>query len=1215
MSEQSVKLYGYQKEQGQIEAAIAEKGTLRFLCVHGPGGIGKTTMLHAVREKYQADEDYRITGLLDFDDLRLHVVENVLYEIAKQLQTEQMRFEDYFEAVARLRDMQREGVSHLNIEDQEARTKEAFIRDYWALVDQQRAILLFDTVEKVQDFSLWRALVDLLMQLENTVVLLAGRRNDEVGDSLEWRLKPPDSAQVIPLQGLSDTESLAYFKRTELGGFLAAEDPAQADLVARLSAGRPILIDLAVDWLRHGIGLPKPDKATDGLDEASLREIQQDFEQKLVEGVKDLAEPRNEAILEMAHIYHYFDAERYCHLHEGVSLDEARELLDELRSFSFIKRQPGGGIRLHDEMQRMVEQYVWPVLDRNHKRRRWLSQRLGEFYEELLANRDYDPAMRQALTAEQLYHRLYADIKEGHSSFRVTFRLALSQQHIGFAHVLLNTLGEFSTDFDPELEAWFDAHRGRLLRAEEEVEEAVPLIRSAKDRLQQLGVREELDTICNALGYCYRLMGDWERAITAYEEALVYSREEWDVPQIAETMNNIANTCRLSGDFERANRYSLVSLEIRERLGGEHKRALGNSCYVRGMISWETGNSLEAVAYLRRARVLYSEVDHTEGVADVDKYAGYMRFRIGDTDGALHLIRQAQAVFDEKGIGLGLADALNIEARVLIDKHAAEGDSDEGFREIESVAQHALSAAERIQDNYKIAECRLTLCRTYYRWGRFWQEQDQMAKAQKCYLLAHEQYQEGGRLAHQRNYWALWSVYEWTMGDLAFEAGEWDTAFDRYLRECETAARFKAARYARALNGLSDRLHRIYAVGEGYGELTRYYCDYVIAAWKGRGLDREFPEVIEECEQVKTFLGLVDPQHLEQLRQWGADLLDRGEWQQALEVCQELLEAGQSYRPDEEVAWAMNQSARAYRQMGELVQARRLCQQSLLIRQELKDKAAIASSRLVMSGIMWTNGNTNEAARYVRLARQMYEQVEDKVGKARANRHAAYLYFGIGDHEPAREYLAAAESTFRKKRLYADLAEALNLHAVALRRDKRFEEAREFAHESRQLAEENGVYYTIAEAWLTLGLIEYDEGRERLKKNEKEKAQDHFDRTKSLLGRGYPIAERYSYDLLLSVYESTLGGIAFTEGRYVSAFEHYVKDLEFGARFERARMRRELDRVVDALVQLPAEMIRFYADYIILEWQKKGLPEVKPDISDLFQLLKEYREYVQAPTQ
>jgi tetratricopeptide (TPR) repeat protein len=464
-------------------------------------------------------------------------------------------------------------------------------------------------------------------------------------------------------------------------------------------------------------------------------------------------------------------------------------------------------------------------------------------------------------------------------------------------------------------------------------------------------------------------------------------------------------------------------------------------------------------------------------------------------------------------------------------------------------------------------------------------------------------------LARQRDYKALWSFYEWMMGNIAYESGDWETAFNHYLQECEIAARHKEPRFARALNGLSDRLHHLPPADGDSRELTRQYCDYVIAGWKARGLAKGFPEVIEECEHIKTFLGLVDPQYLDRLRQWGADLLARGEWQRAAEVYEKLLTAGQTYTPDEPVAEAMNQSAWAYRQMGHFVRARRLCQQSLLIRQKLGAPVPIASSLLVMGTIMWTTGNTNEAARYLRLASQLYQQARDEVGLARVNRHTAFLHFRIGGHTKALDYLTQAENTFREKDLYIDLADALNQHARVLQRFKHYEEARKLGHESRRLAEENGAYHTLAEAWLTLGLIEYDAGRKALEEGKPERAQQHFDQAKAFHQNGCSIAGQYGYDLLLSVYESAAGAIAFDEGCYAAAFEHYIRDLEFGGRYERGRMRRELDQIVNRLVQLP-KMLRFYADYIITEWQDRGLAETAPDVPHLFQLLKEYSEYV-----
>ncbi len=1204
-----ITLYGYQQEKDLIEAAVKAQDSLRFVCVTGVGGIGKSTMLRSFQKRYEKKQGFAVSELLDFDDLRLHILQNILHELASQLSTSEAEFEEYFKAADLLREMQRGGSSLFSVEDQEERVMVAFMDGYHALSQNRRSLILFDTLEKVQDLSLWSELVQVLVQLENTAVLLAGRRGDKVNEHLLRAISEPASSEVVTLHGLLREESLTYFKRTDLGKFLAEDDPQQAQTVCWLSNGRPILIDLAVDWLGRRIDLDTPALSKEDLAKPPSQEQTDEFERRLVERVNDLSKPENEAILNMAHVYHYFDADRHRYLHGEFSLQESDQLLQELRGFSFVKPQPGGGIRLHDEMQRMVSEYVWPILDKSGSRRRWLSQRMVNYCSERLAQGEDDLVLRQALTTEQLFHCLYADLREGHRAFLDVFRDAMAQHQLGYAQVLLNTLEEFSPQFDLELQAWDDIHKGRLLRAREQVQGAVDLIRPAKERLQELGVQDELDTVCNVLGYCYRLSGDWQLAISAYEEALRYSRREKDARQIAETLNNIANTCRLGGDYERANRCSLVSLKIRERLGDQ--RAIGNSCRVRAMICWEIGNTIEAADYLRRARQLFIDIEDVEGVAEADKYESYMRFRTGDLEGALQLLRKAQEVFTERGASLSLADSLNLEARILTEQLATAGETDEGFRKIEGIAQEALAIARRIRDHYKVAECRLTLCRTYQKWRRLAQRQGDTEKAHMMLRQVREQYHspEGGQSARRRNYWSIWSVYEWTLGDIAYEADDWEVAFDHYLQECATASRYKEARFARALNGLSDRLHRLPEGGDNSHELTRLYCDYVIDGWRELGLARDRPEVIEECEYIKEFLRLGDPGRLAQLRQWGEDLLIRGAWQQAARVFDELLNAEQFHNPGEQAAEAMTQSAWAHRQMGEYVRARRLCQQGLLIRQKLGDPAGIASSRLVMGTIMWITGNTDEAARYLRLARELYRQTGDEVGLARAYRHTAFMHFRIGDHKTALRYVTQAEDIFRQQKRDAELADVLNLHAVILRRDRLYDRARELGQESRRLAEETGAHYTLAETWLTLGLIEYSASRAHLQ-SDPEQARDSLEQARRHHQKGYLHAEKHGYHLLLSVFESVAGLIAFDEGQYAAAFEHYLQDLTYGARFGRARIRRELDRIVDRWVLLPQETRRFYADYIIMEWDNSPLTADEPDPPRLFHLLKEYNDYV-----
>ncbi len=1214
MNTPSVTLFGYQREKAQIQSCVENIGVTNFICLHGQGGIGKTTMLRAVQEKYTGEAGFCVTDLLDFDDLGLHIVLNVLERIVGYLSCADVPFREYSSKMEQLRHMQLSATpTRLLVQDLEERLVDDFYNSYQAASAGQHIVLLFDTVEKVQDFPFFQELLSLLRKLPNSTLIFSGRRGPEVIELLRKVGVLSDRIFLVELGGLGASDALEYFQRTELGKYLVRENYAQAEAICRLSAGRPILIDLAVDWLGQGLGLPKLPGPPDSLDEQATKDIRKQFERGLVQQVNDLGEPRNELILEMAHVFHYFDTGRLRYLHPDTLEEEAALLFGELRYFSFVKQQPGGGLRLHDEMGRMINEYVWPALDVSGDRRRWLSKHMVAYYQQQLGEYKDDEVRWQALRAEQLYHQLYADVRQGLQAFEPDFRKALGQQTLGYAEVLLNTVNLFSSGFDEELKAWFAVHKGRLLRAEENVESAIELIRPARDKLKSLGVQRDMDMVCNVLGYCYRLLGDWDKAIEAYEESLAYSRQEGNTEQIAETMNNIANVCRLSGDFERASRYSLVSLCVRERLykrkPSENARSLGNSCYVRGMLSWETGNTAESASYLSRARQLFKQSDYTEGLAQVDRYDAFIHFRTGDLDGALELLQKAMNVFEEKGIGVERADCLNLQARIGISKLAAEEETSDGFSKIQKIVEQALNLAERVGDNFKIAECHLTMCRLLYRWGRLLLQQGHQMEADRYFMRALSEYRDpaGGEMARQRNYLDLLSVYEWTVADLYYTCRDWQNAFAHYLKECAISSRLKGERLFRALNGLSWRLHNLPADTDGVRELTRQYCDYMIDNWKDLGLGNDFPSVIEECEDIKTFFGLVDPRQLERLRNRGADLMHRGEWLRAADVYQQLLMATRTYQPSEQIAEAMAQSAWAYRQIGEFARARRLCMQSMLIRDALGAPAHLADSHLVMGSIMWITGNVVEASRHFRLARNLYTEADDPIGNAKVDRQLAFLYFVINDYQEAYKYIERAIGVFRAKNLFAELADALTLYQrISVRlpdEPDSPDRSRQAIQESRELAEQYGFHYVMVETWIAEVVAENRLYQQTGDKSDLQRAKDAFQ-------RGYQLAEQYDYWLLMSVFQALAGRIEFGERHFADAFEHFANDLELGSRYSRSRLLRELDSIGSHLVQLDEPLRSYYADYIINTWQDRGLAEQAPDVPRLFQLLKEYSLYV-----
>ena len=49
---------------------------------------------------------------------------------------------------------------------------------------------------------------------------------------------------------------------------------------------------------------------------------------------------------------------------------------------------------------------------------------------------------------------------------------------------------------------------------------------------------------------------------------------------------------------------------------------------------------------------------------------------------------------------------------------------------------------------------------------------------------------------------------------------------------------------------------------------------------------------------------------------------------------------------------------------------------------------------------------------------------------------------------------------------------------------------------------------------------------------------------------------------------------------------------------------------MDRWALLPKETRRFYADYMIMEWQEGSVTPDEPDTPRMFHLLKEYNDYV-----
>ena len=234
-----------------------------------------------------------------------------------------------------------------------------------------------------------------------------------------------------------------------------------------LAKGRPILIDLAVEWLAREIPLPwlldNDLEALKSLSDAERKKHQEEFEKNLVRRITEMRCPTDWLFRTLARIYP-LDVEGIVALLD-LSEEKAKPLFEEAKGYVFVKSLPDGRISLHDEVRRMVTEYVWPDIDPGGDRRRRDSKRavgylkgkiddlsakieqLRQQEEKAQRGRDNTEAYnafirREALEREtwvleeqQLIHQLSVDVEQGMMCSILSLTKQL--QNIGFLTVKL----------------------------------------------------------------------------------------------------------------------------------------------------------------------------------------------------------------------------------------------------------------------------------------------------------------------------------------------------------------------------------------------------------------------------------------------------------------------------------------------------------------------------------------------------------------------------------------------------------------------------------------------------------------------------------------------------------------------------------------------------------------------------------------------------------
>ncbi len=661
-------------ELALIDTLMREWGTLRILCVHAPGGIGKTRLLQEVRQRYMGTEQTRliITDITDFDNRKFHVIQNIERRIAEML--DETIFEPYLRGLLDLRKMEIAKVSVERLNKTRLETNLAFIECFNRVSEKQRILLFFDTIDALERTdTLEDYLSKTVSQLKNTLILIAGRneeneKDDDFGIRLQSELDEK-SVQIINLAPLQPQAGEQYLQEKQKLLHIDLESELAQKLLF-LSGGSPILIDLAIEWLARDIPFNwlVETRLEDLQDFSDNKTRRQEFERQLVLHMAQLRSQMDELMLLMSHVYP-LDAEMATEL-LNIPKNEAENLFDEVETYVFVKQLPDRRISLHDEMRRMVNDYVWPELDPDGDRRRRDSKLAVEYLrnkiqalsiriDQLQAEKDtaHNEGDVQAelnifmvteslerelwvLKKQLLDHTLFTNIEEGVTTFARIFDEATQAYRFSYRSTLFERIKKPYLDLDqlsPEQIYEIESRRVKDCLTSGKYSKA----RDAATRiLRKEGVfpERQVDMLIER-GNANIRMGRLEKGIDDFEEAVKISRKQHLQHWLARALNARGWAYRSQQNFEHAYSDYLEAYQLGLELHDQEQIAsiLNNMGYIAAI----RGNQQKAIENCEKALMLWQEINSTRGIASTYSTLGFIYRLFGPLSDALDYYNKA----------------------------------------------------------------------------------------------------------------------------------------------------------------------------------------------------------------------------------------------------------------------------------------------------------------------------------------------------------------------------------------------------------------------------------------------------------------------------------------------------------------------------------------------------------------------------------------------
>ncbi len=656
---------------------ITQIGLRKLLAESAPiwreSSIGWTPWLKTLSSTEGPKQRLLVTEIVDFDDRSFHIPQNLGYKIARMLDAE--KFESYLRAGQDLRKMELAGVSAGQLAQQKGEVDTSFVTCFNNLADEQRILLFMDTVESPASSEVWIYLTEKLCQLQNFVLLLSGRNASDIGVFMKAELG--DDVQIIDLPPLQEEASALYLQRKQQLMNIVIE-PELAQKILLLAQGHPILIDLAVEWRAREIPL-------DWLVESRVEELaaltpderqarQATFEAQLVRHIAETRQPIDSLTLMMSRVYP-LDVDMLVELLK-LPWEEAAALFEVAKKNVFVKSLPDGRLSLHDEIRRMVNQYVWPMVDPDADRR-LRDSRLAKAYLhheiEALTQRTAqleatEQTARQTLDArtelatfverealernlwtfkeQYLYHTMFTDVQQGVEFFVAAFDQATQAYRFSFRESLLRQMIAYVETLDPEQRYQVEIRQSKHLIDNGQHTEARDLLEKMAAR-PELQPQQRIETLIQLANVQIRL-GKLQDGIQLFKDAVRISYENGEKAWIAKAETGLGWAYRLTAAFRKAGEHYETALDLAMELRLKKEQALlyNNLGFVYAYYEHIPNHRDKAEWFCHQSLAIAEELDDKRGQGSSYSTLGCITYMEGQFDRALTYFQKAIDIFE-----------------------------------------------------------------------------------------------------------------------------------------------------------------------------------------------------------------------------------------------------------------------------------------------------------------------------------------------------------------------------------------------------------------------------------------------------------------------------------------------------------------------------------------------------------------------------------------